>query len=66
MDGIRKARERGVKFGKRKKLTPAQVVELQQKRQDGTLIKELMKEYDLSKSSVYRYLNAETSPAIID
>ena len=66
MDGIRKAQERGVKFGKRKKLIPAQVVELQQKRQGGALIKELMKEYDLSKSSVYRYLNAKALPAVSD
>jgi DNA invertase Pin-like site-specific DNA recombinase len=56
MDGIRKAKERGVRFGKRKKLTPEQVVELQSKREQGELIKTLMKDYDLSKASVYRYL----------
>ena len=60
-DGIQKAKERGVQFGKRKKLGPEQIAELQQRRQEGVLIKTLMKEYDLSKSSVYRYLN-ETSP----
>jgi DNA invertase Pin-like site-specific DNA recombinase len=60
-DGIQKAKERGVQFGKRKKLNPEQIAELQQKRQEGVLIKTLMKEYDLSKSSVYRYLNETIS-----
>jgi transposase len=31
-------------------------VELQAKRQEGMLIRELMNEYGVSKSSVYRYL----------
>ena len=56
-DGIQKAKERGVKFGKKKKLSPQQITELQSKRQQGVLIKTLMKDYDLSKASVYRYLN---------
>jgi len=60
-DGIQKAKERGVQFGKRKKLNPEQIAELQQRRQEGVLIKTLMKEYDLSKSSVYRYLNKTIS-----
>ena len=62
-DGIQKAKERGVQFGKRRKLGPEQIAELQQMRQAGVLIKTLMKEYDLSKSSIYRYLN-ETSPLL--
>ncbi|CAG0906034.1 unnamed protein product [Cyprideis torosa] len=57
MDGINKAKQRGVKFGREKKLTHVEVELLQQKRKNGTLIKELMKEYDLSKASIYRYLN---------
>jgi DNA invertase Pin-like site-specific DNA recombinase len=61
IDGIRKAKERGVKFGKRKKLAPAQAAELQERRQQGELIKKLMKDYDLSKASVYRYLSQETN-----
>ena len=56
MDGIRKAKERGVQFGKKKKLSPQQIAELQSRRQQGDLIKTLMKDYDLSKASVYRYL----------
>ena len=58
LDGIHKAKERGVKFGRPKGLTPAEVKELQQKRQAGVLIKTLMKEYKLSKATVYRYLGS--------
>ena len=65
-DGIQKAKERGVRFGKRKKLNPEQIAELQSKRKEGVLIKRLMKEYDLSKSSVYRYLNEDTTPTTLD
>jgi DNA invertase Pin-like site-specific DNA recombinase len=60
-EGIRKAKERGVKLGKKKKLTPEQISQLQNRRKEGVLIKTLMKEYDLSKSSVYRYLNETIS-----
>ena len=57
MDGIQKAKERGVIFGKKKKLSQEQIISLQQSRKEGVLIKTLMKNYDLSKASVYRYLN---------
>lgn len=57
MDGIRKAKERGVHFGRKKKLTTQQIAELQHRRQQGVLIKTLMQDYRLSKASVYRYLN---------
>ena len=60
MDGIQKAKERGVKFGKRKKLSPEQIAELYRKREQGVLIKTLMNEYDISKASVYRYLSEAT------
>ena len=55
-EGIRKAKERGVKFGNKKRLTRQQIVELQERRRQGVLIKTLMRDYDLSKTSVYRYL----------
>jgi DNA invertase Pin-like site-specific DNA recombinase len=66
VDGIRKAKERGVSFGRTKKLTSVQIAELQSRRAQGELIKTLMRDYNLSKSSVYRYLNEETSPAALD
>ena len=34
---------------------------LQQRRVEGVLIKILMKDYNLSKASIYRYLGAENS-----
>jgi len=55
-EGIQKARERGVHFGRKKTLTAAQVSELRHRRAQGILIKTLMHDYGLSKVSVYRYL----------
>lgn len=60
-EGIQKARERGVKFGKRKKLNKRQVIELQKRRSQGVLIITLMRDYDISKTSVYRYLAEEVT-----
>jgi DNA invertase Pin-like site-specific DNA recombinase len=58
MDGIQKAKERGVHFGRKKRLTVHQVAELRDRRDQGALIKALMKDYGLSKASVYRYLGS--------
>ena len=55
-DGIQKAKERGVSFGRKRKLTQKQIDQLRQRREHGELIKTLMKDYSLSKASVYRYL----------
>jgi DNA invertase Pin-like site-specific DNA recombinase len=67
MDGIQKAKERGVRFGPKKKLTPEQIVELQHRREHGTLIKDLMRDYGISKVSVYRYLGeANASVTLVD
>jgi len=60
MDGIAKAKQKGVRFGAQRKLTTEQIKELQQKRQEGVLIKTLMSDYRLSKASVYRYLETAT------
>ncbi len=59
MDGILKAKARGVQFGQKPKLTGDQVQELKRRRSDGVLVKDLMREYNLSKASVYRYLRQE-------
>jgi DNA invertase Pin-like site-specific DNA recombinase len=56
IDGITKAKKKGVQFGARRKLTDEQITELKKKRKEGVLIKTLMKDYKLSKASVYRYL----------
>ena len=65
MDGIRNAKARGVHLGRRKHLTEDEQVELQLKRQDGTSIRTLMEEYNLSKASVYRYLDGITVSKIV-
>src|SRR4030095_2868230 len=58
MDGIQKAKKRGIRFGRKKTLTTAQIAELRHRRAQGVLIKTLMTAYSLSKASVYRYLSA--------
>jgi DNA invertase Pin-like site-specific DNA recombinase len=60
MDGIRKAKARGVQFGAQQKLTAEQIAELRQRRQQGELIRVLMKDYGISKATVYRYLDDAT------
>ncbi|MET0048329.1 MAG: recombinase family protein [Sedimenticola sp.] len=56
MEGIAKAKERGVHIGRKPKISAEQAQELREKRSQGALIKELMSEYGLSKSHVYRLL----------
>ncbi len=63
LDGINKAKELGVKFGRSRRLSPQQVIELQLQRQQGVLVKVLMKDFALSKASVYRYLGT-SSPEV--
>ncbi len=60
MYGIKKAKDRGIQFGKRPALTADQIAELREKRKRGTLIRELIAEYSLSKATIYRCL-AENS-----
>jgi DNA invertase Pin-like site-specific DNA recombinase len=55
-DGIKKAIANGVQFGKKKVLDEEQVLVLKQRRKEGVKIKDLMKEYRLSKAGIYRYL----------
>ncbi len=44
MEGIKKAKENGVRFGRKAMLTDAQINEMRSKRNDGHLIRELMSE----------------------
>ena len=66
IDGIQKAKERGVRFGRQRKLTAQQISEMRQRRKQGVLIKTLMKDYDLSKATVYRYLNENDSSSLME
>ncbi len=58
MEGIIKAKENGVGFGRKHQLTENDVTSLKEKRQAGILIKDLMREYKLSKATIYRYLQS--------
>ena len=57
-DGIQRAKENGVQFGRKPKLSEDQIKKMREKRISGVLIRELMREYGLSKASVYRLLGS--------
>jgi DNA invertase Pin-like site-specific DNA recombinase len=57
MDGIKKAQERGVRFGRKRKLTLEKVAEIRELREAAT-VPEIIKRTGLSKASVYRALSA--------
>ncbi len=56
-EGIKKAIDKGIQLGRRKNLSEKQAEELKQDRNQGLKITELMEKYQLSKKSIYRYLN---------
>ena len=56
MEGIAKAKEKGIQFGRKAKLDDRQIREMRRDRESGIKIKELMNRYSLSKASVYRLL----------
>jgi len=56
LEGIAKAKSKGVKFGAKRKLNDDQISQMKQERVDGALIKDLMAKYNLSKDSVYRLM----------
>lgn len=56
-EGIKKSKERGVAFGRRRKLNDEEIKKLREQREQGSLIKDLMQAHNLSKASVYRYLS---------
>ena len=55
-EGRQAALSRGVRFGAPKKVQTNQVEEMREKRKVGVLIKDLMREYRVSKASVYRLM----------
>lgn len=56
LEGIKKAKENGVRFGRKAKLSGADIEAIFEKRENGELISSLMKEYNISKATVYRSL----------
>lgn len=59
MDGIHRAKARGVKFGAQQKLSDEQITELKKRRESGELVKHLIADYGISKATLYRYLSKE-------
>lgn len=57
-EGIAKARENGVRFGRPLKLTEAKKQDIQAKRQAGASIGQLVQEFRLGEASIYRALAA--------
>ncbi len=57
MNGIKSAKENGVEFGRKAKLNMTQVQQMKDKLASGILLKELIREYGLSKTSGYRLLS---------
>ena len=60
MDGIAKAHERGVRFGRKRELTDEAITDIKALRDAGNTVPSIMREKGLSKSSVYRALSRET------
>ena len=58
-DGIEKAKQNGVRLGRRYKLSEEEQQAMKQRRKSGALIATLMEDYKLSKKSVYNYLNTD-------
>ncbi len=63
-DGIENAKARGVPFGRHKTLTRAQTAALRAQRQQGVPIRTLMRDFRLSKATVYRYLGQGDPDAV--
>ena len=56
MDGIAKANDRGVKFGRKLQLLPERVVEIQNLRAGGATVPDIIQRTGFSKASIYRAL----------
>src|SRR5665648_104946 len=57
-DGIKKARERGIRFGRKPLLISETIQEVRKLRKAGRTVPEIMRQTSLSKASVYRALSA--------
>ena len=59
MDGIAKAKERGVRFGRKPRLLPETVAQIRELRAAGTTVPVIIKRTGLSKASIYRALTPQ-------
>jgi len=60
MDGIKKAREQGIRFGRKPRLVPETVQQVRKLRKGGKTVPEIMRLTDLSKASIYRALSTSS------
>lgn len=60
MEGIASAKTKGVKFGRKVKLTPEQIRDIRTRLHSDPFVKksEVMKEYDISRATFYRLVNS--------
>jgi DNA invertase Pin-like site-specific DNA recombinase len=58
MDGIKKARERGIRFGRKPLLISETIKKVKKLRKAGKTVPEIMRQTSLSKASIYRALSA--------
>jgi len=56
MDGIKKARERGTRFGRKPLLVSETIKQVRKLRKSGKTVPEIMRQTSLSKASIYRAL----------
>jgi DNA invertase Pin-like site-specific DNA recombinase len=56
MDGIKKAKQRGVRFGRKLQLVPQKVKQIRKLRASGCTVPHIIRHIGLSKASVYRAL----------
>jgi DNA invertase Pin-like site-specific DNA recombinase len=59
MDGIAKAHDRGVRFGRKPQLVPGVVKRIKGLREGGATVPEIMRQMQLSKASIYRALGSQ-------
>ena len=58
MDGIKKAQERGVRFGRKRRLVPETIGQIRKPREAGLTVPAIIARTKLSKASIYRALGA--------
>jgi DNA invertase Pin-like site-specific DNA recombinase len=61
VDGIKKARERGTRFGRKPLLVAETIQQVRKLRKAGKTVPEIMRQTSLSKASVYRALGADNA-----
>jgi DNA invertase Pin-like site-specific DNA recombinase len=64
-EGIAKAKDNGVKFGRPAKLTESKIQEIQSCRLAGATISQLAKDFHLGEATIYRALKTMEQPDLL-